>query len=96
MYLGKAVEIAPAQELCKDPKHPYSAALLSAVPGKHPGKKDRIILQGDVPSPLNPPDGCRFHPRCPYCMPVCKEKTPEMKPVPGCPGRSCACHLMDK
>ena len=94
MYLGKTVEVAPAEELCRNPKHPYSKALLSAVPGLHPDGKERIVLQGDVPSPLNPPSGCRFHPRCPACMPVCKEKEPEMKAVPGCPGCSCACHLI--
>ena len=94
MYLGKAVETAPAQQLCREPKHPYTQALLSAVPGLHTEGKDRIVLQGDVPSPLNPPTGCRFHPRCPKCMPICKEKEPEMKPVPGCPGCACACHLI--
>ena len=94
MYLGKAVETAPAQQLCREPKHPYTQALLSAVPGLHTEGKERIVLQGDVPSPLNPPAGCRFHPRCPKCMPICKEKEPEMKPVPGCPGCSCACHLI--
>ena len=94
MYLGKAVETAPAQQLCREPKHPYTQALLSAVPGLHTEGKERIVLQGDVPSPLNPPTGCRFHPRCPKCMPICKEKEPEMKPVPGCPGCACACHLI--
>lgn len=93
MYLGKAVETAPAGMLCADPKHPYTQALLSAVPGIRPGKKDRIVLQGDVPSPLDPPSGCRFHPRCPKCMPICSQKEPEMKPVKGCPGCFCACHL---
>ena len=93
MYLGKAVEIAPARELCSNPAHPYTEALLSAVPGNHSGKRERIVLQGDVPSPLNPPKGCRFHPRCPKRMPICSEKEPEMKAVPGCPGRTCACHL---
>ena len=93
MYLGKAVETAPAERLCSDPKHPYTEALLSAVPGIRPGKRNRVVLQGDVPSPLNPPSGCRFHPRCPRRMPVCSEKEPEMKPVPGCPGCFCACHL---
>ena len=93
MYLGKAVETAPAQQLCSNPKHPYTEALLSAVPGIRREKRDRIVLQGDVPSPLNPPKGCRFHPRCPKRLPVCSEKEPVMKPVPGCPGCSCACHL---
>lgn len=95
MYLGTAVEVAPAHQLCREPKHPYTQALLSAVPGIHNAGKERIVLQGDVPSPLNPPSGCRFHPRCPKCMPVCKEKEPEMKPVSGCPGCFCACHLCD-
>ena len=94
MYLGKAVEVAPAQQLCREPKHPYTEALLSAVPGIHPEKQERIVLQGDVPSPLNPPKGCRFHPRCPKRMPVCAEIEPEMKPVRGCPGCFCACHLV--
>lgn len=94
MYLGKAVEVAPAQQLCREPKHPYTKALLSAVPGIHSAGKERIVLQGDVPSPLNPPSGCRFHPRCPECKAICKEKTPEMKPVAGCPGCFCACHLV--
>ena len=94
MYLGKSVEVAPAGTLCNDPKHPYTQALLSAVPGAYPGKKERIVLQGDVPSPLNPPKGCRFHPRCPKCQSICREKEPEMKPVSGVPGCFCACHFV--
>lgn len=91
MYLGKIVELAPNRELFQNPLHPYTEALLSAVTslGKKTGK--RILLSGEVPSPLNPPPGCRFHPRCPYTMPVCSEEEPEL--IELSPGHSVACHL---
>ncbi len=80
MYLGKIVEMADAEELYKNPKHPYTKALLSAIPVPDPRRKeDRIILTGDVPSPINPPSGCHFHPRCPSAGPECKTQTPVLQ-----------------
>ncbi|SFI88229.1 ABC transporter ATP-binding protein [Thermoflavimicrobium dichotomicum] len=77
MYLGRMVELADRDELYDNPLHPYTQALLSAVPIPDPeAKRERIILQGDVPSPENPPQGCAFHPRCPYVMDVCKKERP--------------------
>jgi oligopeptide/dipeptide ABC transporter ATP-binding protein len=77
MYLGKLVEVAPADELFARPGHPYTLALMSAIPQPSPGhKRDRIILQGEVPSPVNPPSGCRFHPRCPYVQDRCRVEEP--------------------
>jgi oligopeptide/dipeptide ABC transporter ATP-binding protein len=78
MYLGKIVEIAPAQAIYQSPQHPYTKALLSAIPIPDPHyKKERIILQGDVPSPMNPPSGCHFHPRCWRATAVCREVYPD-------------------
>ena len=92
MYLGKIVEIADKKELFTDTMHPYTQALISAVPVPDPDyKKEQIILKGDVPSPANPPKGCRFHPRCSKAMKICSEIEPKLKEVKD--GHFCACHL---
>lgn len=82
MYLGNVVEIAKSSELYGNNKHPYTQALISAIPVPNPGnKKERIILQGDVPSPVNPPSGCHFHPRCRFATNECKEKYPDFSKI---------------
>ncbi|MBR2364103.1 MAG: dipeptide ABC transporter ATP-binding protein [Lentisphaeria bacterium] len=95
MYLGKVMEMGDVRLLCSTPAHPYTEALLASVPVLDPagrGKKKR--LTGDVPSPLAPPEGCRFHPRCPYAEKVCMEKEPEMREIG--PGHWCCCHFAEK
>ncbi|MFQ6135763.1 MAG: ABC transporter ATP-binding protein [Candidatus Hydrothermarchaeales archaeon] len=92
MYLGKIVEMAPKEEIINDPKHPYTEALLSAVPVPDPRvKKERVLLKGEVPSPLSPPTGCRFHTRCPYKMEICSREEPKLKEIKK--GHLVACHL---
>jgi peptide/nickel transport system ATP-binding protein/oligopeptide transport system ATP-binding protein len=92
MYLGKLVELAERVELYRNPQHPYTQALLSAIPlHARKIKRERIILKGDVPSPLNPPTGCRFHPRCPVAIDVCSKVEPPLIDLGG--GHLAACHL---
>lgn len=92
MYLGKVVELSDYKSLFREPLHPYTQALLSAIPVAKVGKKrDRIILEGDVPSPIEPPEGCRFQGRCLYRQDICCEKTPELREID--PGRFTACHF---
>ena len=80
MYLGKMVELTSREELFRNPLHPYTQALMSAIPVPNPRlRKQRIILKGDVPSPLNPPKGCRFHPRCPWAIDLCSQEEPQFK-----------------
>jgi peptide/nickel transport system ATP-binding protein/oligopeptide transport system ATP-binding protein len=92
MYLGKIAERADTEELFKNPLHPYTKALFSAALPGHPDiVREEIILAGEVPSPINPPSGCRFHPRCPFVMPQCSEIEPEEKAI--APNHMVACHL---
>jgi oligopeptide transport system ATP-binding protein len=91
MYLGKIVELSPAEELYERPIHPYTEALLSAVPIPDPlAQRERIVLEGDVPSPINPPGGCHFHPRCRYATAICATDEPPL--IPHATGHLAACH----
>lgn len=94
MYLGKMVELAESEELYSNPSHPYTKALISAVPIPNPKvKRQKIVLKGDVPSPINPPQGCRFVTRCPYAMKICGEIEPQLKEISS--GHIVACHLYE-
>ena len=95
MYLGKLVEVAERDDLYHNPQHPYTQALLSAIPIPKPGaKRDRVILKGEIPSPLNPPSGCRFHTRCPYAFDRCKVEDPAFEEKT--PNHWTACHLIER
>ena len=95
MYLGKMVEIGERKEIFESPKHPYTQALISAAPIADPRKKrDAILLEGDVPSPIDPPSGCSFHPRCPIAEDICKEVTPELINIDEMTGHRTACHMV--
>ncbi len=95
MYLGTMVELSTSYELNKNPLHPYTKTLISAVPVPDPEKsktRQRIVLEGDIPSPINPPSGCRFHTRCPYATERCKEEVPEFREL--APNHWAACHIL--
>ena len=95
MYVGKLVELAPTDELLHNPRHPYTEALVSAVPPADPLiKMERVILEGDVPSPANPPAGCVFHPRCRYAQDICREQAPPLVDIG--PGHVARCHFADE
>lgn len=97
MYLGNLVELADSYELYKNPIHPYTKTLMSAVPIPDPvvtRARERLILEGDIPSPINPPSGCKFHTRCPFAMECCKHETPVFKEYGS--GHFAACHLLEK
>ena len=95
MYLGQIVEQADADSLFARPAHPYTQALLSAVPAIEPGRRrQRVVLPGDVPSAAAPPPGCRFHTRCPYAQPHCRDQAPELAAVPEQPAHQAACHIV--
>ena len=94
MYLGRLVEVAPTAELFYQPLHPYTEALMSAIPALDPDEVMKpVILEGEIPSPANPPTGCHFHPRCPFAQERCKNETPEWKEYK--PGHFAACHFAD-
>jgi peptide/nickel transport system ATP-binding protein len=95
MYVGKMVELATTEELYRRPMHPYTEALMSAVPNPDPTQRsNRIVLRGEIPDPANPPSGCYFHPRCPYAQERCRTETPALREV--VPGRFAACHFAEQ
>ena len=95
MYLGNMVEFGAKKDIFSNPLHPYTKALFSAIPHPNPDiKMNRIVLKGDIPSPANPPKGCRFHTRCPYAMEICKHVTPEYREYE--PGHFASCHLLEE
>jgi oligopeptide transport system ATP-binding protein len=92
MYLGKIVELGASEQIYSNPRHPYTRALLSAVPSIDPAtKSEQIRLPGELPSPVDPPSGCSFHPRCPYATDVCSKVTPPLES--GAAGHAVACHV---
>ncbi|MGB3427678.1 MAG: ABC transporter ATP-binding protein [Burkholderiaceae bacterium] len=93
MYLGRVVEVAPTEALFAAPNHPYTAALLAEVPRIDRKRRTFVPIKGEIPSPLNPPAGCHFHPRCPHAMPRCAVEAPALREI--APGRHSACHLND-
>jgi oligopeptide/dipeptide ABC transporter ATP-binding protein len=94
MYLGKVVEIGPKDDIVAEPLHPYTKALISAAPVPDPRlRREKLVIEGDVPSPMDPPPGCRFHTRCPFVMARCREEEPAMREL--ATGRHAACHLLD-
>ena len=97
MYLGSLVEVCDADERTKNPLHPYTQALLSAIPIPDPNvsrSRHRVVLEGEVPSPMNPPNGCKFHTRCPYARDICREARPET--IEAGQGHTCACHKVEQ
>lgn len=97
MYLGRIMESAPTQKIYARPTHPYTEALLNAIPkrNKH-GHRKRYVLQGDIPSPVNPPSGCVFHTRCKYVQDICKREVPPLRPLPGDPETQVSCHFAEE
>jgi peptide/nickel transport system ATP-binding protein len=94
MYLGNMVEYAPTEKVFAKPMHPYTQALISAIPVPDPDyKMDRVVLEGSIPSPANPPSGCKFHTRCSSCMEICKHQAPVQKEIE--PGHFVVCHLFN-
>jgi oligopeptide/dipeptide ABC transporter ATP-binding protein len=96
MYLGAIVEVGGSEALCARPLHPYTQALIAAVPVPDPLReraRKHLPVRGDPPSPLHPPSGCRFHPRCPIAIDRCRSEIPALKPLPQAPDRLVACHL---
>ena len=94
MYLGEIVEMASSRQLYGNPLHPYTQVLLSSIPTMDPvRRRQRIVLQGDVPSPINPPSGCRFHPRCPWAKEVCRQQMPRLLTLDG---HQVRCHAVEK
>ena len=93
MYLGRIVESAPTDEVFARPNHPYTQALLAEVPRIEARKRRFAAIKGEIPSPLDPPPGCHFHPRCPHAMPRCSDEAPGLREI--APGHRSACHLND-